>query len=41
MAYVNFETEEAALAAFTITKRQPMSQLKVAYYDKQSGPMAV
>lgn len=34
MAYVNFETEEAALAAFAITKKHPMSQIKVAYYDR-------
>lgn len=37
MAYVNFENEEAALAAFAINKRGPMSQVKVAYYVKGQG----
>jgi len=36
MAYVNFETEEAALAAFSLNKRDPMSPIKVAYYSKGS-----
>ena len=37
MAYVNFENEEAALAAFAINKRGPMSQVKVAYYVRGQG----
>jgi hypothetical protein len=32
MAYVNFENEESALAAFAINNRGPMSQIRVAYY---------
>lgn len=35
MAYVNFDSEEAAQRAFVLNKRDPMSQIKVAYYDKQ------
>ena len=34
MAYVNFESEESALAAFAINKRDPMAQIKVAYYER-------
>ena len=34
MAYVNFETEAAALAAFALNKRDPMSPVKVAYYNR-------
>lgn len=42
MAYVNFENEDGAQGAFAINKRDPMSQIKVAYYVKgQSGSMAV
>jgi len=37
MAYVNFETEDAAQAAFALNLRDPMSQIKVAYYDKNKG----
>jgi len=36
-AYVNFETEEAAQAAFSINSRDPLSQIKVAYYDRSKG----
>lgn len=35
MAYVNFESEEAAKAAFAINRRNPMSSVKVTYYEKQ------
>ena len=41
MAYVNFESEESALAAFALNKRDPMSQIKVAYYDKQQPNPAI
>jgi len=41
MAYVNFENEEAALAAFAVNKRGPMSQVKVAYYVRGQGPNQV
>jgi hypothetical protein len=34
MAYVNFETEEAATAAFDLNTRNPMSQIRVAYYER-------
>ena len=37
MAYVNFETEEAALAAFELNTKNPMSKIKVAYYEKGSS----
>ena len=36
-AYVNFENEQAALAAFAINQRGPMSQIKVAYYIPRQG----
>ena len=40
MAYVNFENEEDALAAFALNSRNPFSPLKVTYYEKQpSQPM--
>jgi len=32
MAYVNFENEEAALAAFAVNNRGPDSKVRVAYY---------
>ena len=35
MAYVNFENEEDALAAFALNSRNPFSPLKVTYYEKQ------
>ena len=35
MAYVNFEKEEDALAAFALNSRNPFSPLKVTYYEKQ------
>lgn len=38
VAYVNFVNEEAALAAFQINKRDPMSAIKVAYYEKGNNP---
>lgn len=41
MAYVNFESEEAALAAFAINQRNPMSSIKVAYYDKQQPSQTI
>lgn len=36
MAYVNFEGEEAALAAFAINNRGPDSKVRVAYYVRGS-----
>lgn len=39
VAYVNFMSEEAALAAFAINKRDPMASIKVAYYEKGSNPV--
>lgn len=39
MAYVNFETEEAASAAFELNTRNPMSQIRVAFYERnERGP---
>lgn len=38
MAYVNFESEESALAAFAVNKRDPMSNIKVAYYIRGTTP---
>ena len=39
VAYVNFVSEESALAAFVETKRDPLSPIKVAYYEKGTNPM--
>lgn len=39
VAYVNFMTEEAALAAFALNKRDPMASIKVAYYERGTNPV--
>jgi len=36
IAYVNFENEESALAAFAINKRNPTASIKVAYYERST-----
>lgn len=35
MAYVNFETENAAAAALVLNRRNPMSKISVTYYERQ------
>ena len=39
IAYVNFESEESALAALALNNRDPMSQLRVAYYERGTQPV--
>ena len=35
-AYINFDTEDAARASLAMNTRDPMSSIKVAYYDKKN-----